>query len=139
MHQLISHGSSEVSVFTDDRPATAEHIATAIAKLSAAFPEMRPVFFNLLTERLQKNGFTAKRLEYVVADIIDKHPYRTLTIADIMGKDLRYKVYTYRDMCKEVSEGMRMDDFAMLQIGDAPKPYWVLKADKFKFNIPETL
>ena len=138
--QLDSHGSSEISVFATDKIATAEHIATAIAKLSAAFPEMRPVFFNLLTERLQRNGFTSKRLDYVVNEVIDHYPYRILSIADIIGKDLRYKVYTYSEMCKEISlNGTQMEEFTTLWINDSDKPYWVRKSDKKRYNIPDKL
>lgn len=128
-----------MSIFNDKR-ATPNQIATSITKLSVAFPAASVEFFNLLAERLSKKGMSASRLDYAINHIIDTHTYRSLTIADIMSIDKRVEVMSYHEMVNECHrKGCTTNDYAPIKIGDAEKPFWVSKADKAKYKLPDAL
>lgn len=138
-HELLKNGSSEISVLIS-APASFEQITTTIAKLSAVFPDMSPSFFNILTEQIAKAGFSAKRLDYALNNLLNNFHYKHLTIADLMSLDVKCKVYSYHEMIDEVwrTKGSS-DDYAPLWFGDSGKPHWVLKIDKQRYNLPERL
>lgn len=101
---------------------------------------MSPDFFNLLTERIAKTGMTSRRLDYAVSRVIDNFTYKQLTIADILGTDVKCRILSYAQMCDEASKrGGSTDDYAPVHIGDSYKPGWVLKVDKSRYNIPDRL
>lgn len=128
-----------MSVFQGN-PATPNQIATSMAKLLVAFPNQSDAFFNLLAERIAKKGISAERLEYAIDHTLDNFTYKTLTIADIMSIDRRVEVMTYSEMLNEAHKrGVTTDEFAPLHIGDNTKPFWVSKADKARYKIPNNI
>lgn len=101
---------------------------------------MSDEFFDLLTERIAKKGISADRLEYAVNQVLDNFTYKTLTIADIMSIDRKVEIMSYQEMVAECSKrGCTTNDFAPIRIGDEPKPFWVHKSDKVKFNLPDKI
>lgn len=139
VHTLNSRGKSEVSVFGGPE-ATMEHILTSVKKLQTAFPQMSSDFWNLLTERIVKNNIAAARLEYCLTRVIDNFTYKTLTIADVIGSDLKYTIYTYPEMLNQCNKnGTTTSDYAPIYVGNNPKPFWVSKADKARFSIKERI
>lgn len=139
MPTLRKDGRAELSIF-EGKPAELAQIATCIEKLSAVFPQMSADFFNILTERIVKRGLSASRLEYAVEQVIDNYTYQRMTIADIMSIDKTVQIMSYGEMTTEARKnGRTTDDYAPLYIGDEPKPFWVHKADKVRFNIPDRL
>lgn len=97
-------------------------------------------FFNLLAERIAKRGLSSDRLEYAIDHIIDNFSYKHLTIADIMSIDRKVEVMSYNEMVAECSRrGCTTNEFAPIHIGDEPKPFWVHRSDKVKFNLPDRL
>lgn len=136
---LAKSGSCEVSVF-DSEQASVAQIAASVQKLSVAFPQMSPAFFNLLTERIAKTGMTSQRLDYAINRVIDNFTYKQLTIADILSADVKCRILSYAQMCDEASRrGASTDEYAPVYIGDSEKPGWVLKIDKARYNIPDRL
>lgn len=136
---LNSRGKSEVSVFGGPE-ATMEHILTSVKKLQVAFPQMSRDFWNLLTERIVKNNIAAERLEYCLTRVIDNFTYKTLTIADVIGSDLKCTIYTYAEMLNQCDKNnTTTSDYAPVYVGDNPKPFWVSKADKARFGIKERI
>jgi hypothetical protein len=136
---LHKNGRAELSVF-DATPASPQHIATSILKLSKAFPQMSKDFFNLLTERIAKRGISSERLEYAIEHVLDNFTYKTLTIADVMSIDRKIEVMSFNEMVAECSKrGCSTNDFAPIHIGNEPKPFWVHKSDKAKFNLPDKI
>ena len=97
-------------------------------------------FFNILVERIAKRGFSEDRLEYAVNQVIDNFNYQRLTIADIMSIDRKVDVLTYAEMLQECNKrGCTTNEYSPIRIGDNDKPFWVSKADKVKFNIPDVM
>lgn len=139
MLTLHKSGRAEVSVF-NAKPASPQHIATSVMKLSTAFPSMSVNFFNLLAERITKRGITEDRLEFAIEHVLDNFTYKHLTIADIMSIDSKVAVMSYNEMVAECSKrGCTTNEFAPIRIGNEPKPFWVHRSDKVKFNLPDRL
>ena len=114
---LNSRGKSEVSVFGGPE-ATMEHILTSVKKLQVAFPQMSRDFWNLLTERIVKNNIAAERLEYCLTRVIDNFTYKTLTIADVIGSDLKCTIYTYAEMLNQCDKNSTTtSDYAPVYFG----------------------
>lgn len=136
---LAKNGSSEISVFAGV-PADIKQIGISIKKLSVAFPQMSPEFFNLLTERIVKSGMSSKRLEYAVNRVIDTFTYKQLTIADLMAIDVKCRILTYSQMCEEIAKrGASTDEYSTIYIGGSNKPNWVLRIDKERYKLPDRL
>lgn len=101
---------------------------------------MSSEFFSILAERIGKTGMSGKRLEYALNRVLDTFTYKRLTIADILGIDVKCRILTYSAMCNEVTRnGGSTDDYAPIRISGAEKPGWVLKGDKARYNIPDEL
>lgn len=83
-------------------------------KLAAAFPfedaTKAAVFFALMVERMQDNGFTSQRVRDAVNWVIDNFRYRQLAIADILSFDRRATLYTRNDYLKSSDK----DDFTLM-------------------------
>lgn len=89
---------------------------------------MGNTFFEILYERLDKNGFTGERLSDAVNHVIDNFPYKELNVADIVSFDKRAKLYSYAQMCNEIANGQAvMDEFQRLEVDG--KNYWARKVD----------
>lgn len=140
VQELNSNGKAELSIFANDVPAPAEDIVVASMKLATAFPKMEQGFFDLLAERIVKRGISKGRLQYAVDYVLDNFTYQRMTIADVMSIDRKVQVWRYEEMTTEARRnGRTTDDYVTLYIGDEPKPFWVHKADKVRFNIPDRL
>lgn len=115
-------------------------IMASVAKLKAAFPQMGPEFWSVLTERITKTGMTSQRLEYAVNNVIDNFTYKTLTVADVLKLDLRCEVLAYSEMLDRVSKvNGTTSDYAAVRIKGLCNPVWVKKADKERLRIPDEL
>ena len=136
---LRKNGRAELSVFTAEQ-ATPQQIATSIMKLSKAFPSQSVDFFNLLAERIDSTGMSADRLNYAINHLLDNHPYKTITIADLLSIDSRVEVLSYSEMIAECHKrGCTTDEYAPIWIGNEPKPCWVSKVDKERYKLPERI
>lgn len=101
---------------------------------------MSAAFFNLLTERIAKTGMSSQRLDFAVNRVIDTFTYKQLTIADILGVDVKCRILSYAQMCDEASKrGVSTNEYVSVRIGETDKPGWVLKVDKVRYNIPDRL
>lgn len=125
--QRSLNGELALSLY-NDTCATPDNIAKAIKRLRSAFPKMGNEFFDILYERLVKNGFTGQRLEDAVNHVIDSFQYKELNVADVVSFDKRAKLHTYNQMCNEIANGQSvMDDYQRLEIDG--KNYWARKVD----------
>jgi len=85
-------------------------------------------FFEILYDRIDKNGFTGKRLEDAINHVIDNFQYKELNVADIVSFDKRTKLFTYNQVCNEICNGQaNMGDFQRFEIDG--KAYWAKKVD----------
>lgn len=139
MLAVQKNGRGSISTL-EGPPASVQHIAQNIHRLSAAFPQMGADFFNILAERIAKRGLSAARLQYAIDQVIDNFTYQRLTIADVMSIDSRVELMTYSEMISECNKrGCSTNEYMPIYIGDEKKPFWVSLADKKKFNLPERL
>lgn len=78
---------------------------------------MEKTFFDILTERLIDNGFSAERLKDSVNNILDNFSYKEFTIADIVRFDKRVKLYNHAEVCSLVTAGKAsFEDFVVKEI-----------------------
>lgn len=119
--------NNEVSVYTDQL-AQPRDVGVAMKRLSASFSRMEDEFFNILSERIVKNGFTKKRLEDAVNSIIDNFQYKELNVSDVIRFDKKVKLYTYNEVCYMVTKGQaEFSDFEIRVINGTH--YRVYKKD----------
>jgi len=125
--QRSLNGELALSLYSDTC-ATPDNIAKAIKRLRSAFPKMGNGFFDILYERLVKNGFTGQRLEDAVNHVIDSFQYKELNVADVVSFDKRVRLYTYTQICDEIANGRATtDDYERVERDG--KNYWVRKVD----------
>lgn len=97
--------------------ASPSEIAIAMSRLKAAFSKMDNSFFNLLTERVISNNFSAERLKDAINQILDHYKYKELSIADIIQYDKKVKLYSHSEVCSMVSKGIaEFKDFEIREI-----------------------
>ena len=120
-------GHTSVSLYKD-APATDKEIANAMVMLSSAFQidgERAGGFYLLLAKRIKANGFTGRRLADAVANLLDNHKYKTITIADVVGYDRRRDLLTYRECLTELA---RSGQWRFEFVGEINgKKYWAKK------------
>lgn len=120
-------GNNEISIY---RPGsvTPTVLATEIKKLKVAFPSRPAEFFNLLAERIVANRFSDDKLRDAVAKAIDTFSYKEINISDVIGFDKRIRLYTYGEVCDQISGHLaKFDDFQIHEIKG--RKYWVKKTD----------
>lgn len=105
----------EISIYSGIADPTV--ILQSVNRLKAAFPKMGDEFFNILSERIVKNGFSNERLQDAVNYVIDNFHYKELNVSDIIKFDKKVKLYTYNEVTCLVTEGKAsMDDFKIVEI-----------------------
>ena len=138
MREEKQPSNGEISVFDSLPAAASECLAVNIKKLSLAFPAMGNEFFNLLSEYIIKESFSAERIEYATDRLIRQHRYKTFSIADFLSIDRTVKFYTYEEVCVLVTTGK--DAFANFSVVERDGVFLrVKKVDKIKFGIPDKL
>jgi hypothetical protein len=78
--------------------ATNEQIAEFIRKLTAAFPERKSDFFNILTEYVAR--WTPQRLNDCLNFILTRNCEYLPKINEILGFDKRKDLLTYKQACQ---------------------------------------
>lgn len=102
--ELQGQNLNEITLYNDNQ-AEPEAVATELAKLKSAFPAMDPAFISVLSERVEANAMTEKRLKDAIGYVIDTFKYQKPNISDIIGFDRRIKLYSYNDVCMLVNKG----------------------------------
>ena len=111
-----SSGQMAVSLY-QGHEASPRDIVVSMKRLELAFPKMERGFFDLLSERIIANGFTAERLKDAVNHVLDNFQYKELNISDIIRFDRRVKLYTYSEVCQLVTSGKAVwEDFEKREI-----------------------
>jgi hypothetical protein len=117
----------ELSVYSGSI-ATNNEIAVGMSRLRIAFPKQSQEFFNLLSERVIKNGFSSDRIKDAINYTIDNFAYKELNISDIIKFDRRVKLYTYNEVCQLVTKGLA--DFSEFEIREVEgRSFRVKKTD----------
>jgi hypothetical protein len=121
--QISENGEFSISEYKDT--LTTENIIKQVAKIKYSFPTLPSEFFEIFTDRIKDKGFTDKRLNDAVNNVIDNCIYPSPTIAQFIAFDKRIKLNTYQDMLKLIHEGDSFDNYDMKEIEN--KKYWIKK------------
>jgi len=115
-----------------------EVVAKGVAKIKAAFPSLTPEFFQLFISRVRDKGFSDERLTEAVNHVIDNCQYPTPTLANFLSFDKRVKVLSYEELCDLVTTNRAtFENYANIIINE--KRFWVRKADKELYNLPNEI
>lgn len=129
-----SNGEQSLSIYTGE--LTAESVAKCVARVKVAFPSLPKDFFALFIERMKEKGFNDQRMIDSINHVIDNCQFPTPTMANFLSFDKRVKVLTYAEMCNQVTSQVTSSEaFAKIRINGIL--YWIRKADKDLFNIPD--
>ncbi len=112
--KIQSDGTRTLTLYNDQLSKIG--IAKGIKKLQISFPRQTAEFFNVLSERLIANGFTDKRFEDAVNNVIDNFQYKELNISDIVKFDKNVRLYTYEEATKELDKnGIPLECFPVFK------------------------
>ena len=129
-------GSSAITVYRGDLKQ--ETVVKNVAKIKAAFPALNPDFFKILIERLREKEFTDERLNDAVNNVIDNCQYPTPTLANFLSFDKRIKVLSYDELCNLIyKHEASFESYSRISINE--KNFYIRKADKELYNIPDSL
>lgn len=130
--ELPEQNAGEISLYSGEK-ASPRTIATELAKLKTAFPQLENQFISVLSERISANGFTDARLIDAVSNLIDNFKYPRPSIADVIGFDCRIRIFSYSEYANEVLSKRAADtDFVQHWIDG--KLYFVKLAECERYN-----
>jgi len=119
-------------------------VIDGIKKIKAAFPNLPPDFYDILSDRIKENGFSDMRFVNAINHVIDTCKYPTPTIADFIGYDKQIKLYSYDEMLVKInfagnSVSFPWDNYKPVKFMDREKLVWVHNDDirKYKLKIYE--
>ena len=127
---IQTNNGYSISLYSD-AIAEPNRVVVEMARLRTAFPKQSDDFFNLLAERVVKNGFSGERLKDAVNSVIDGFSYKELNIADIIKFDRREKLLGYEDVCRIATtrnSAAVWDEYERIEIDGSG--FWRKKQDK---------
>ena len=111
-----------------------EAFAQGCKRIRAAFSKLPDGWYSVLDEMLDVEGFTDKRFKDAVFNLIKCCKYPEPTIAEIIGFDHSFKLYTYYEMLEYCqAKGLKQKDLFELHNtpgaikDDEGRYYWKLK------------
>lgn len=103
-----------------------------VARLQNAFPGVDERWCMELVRMATKIEMSAERLEAAVDNVILNHHYPTLMIADVLGFDVRLRLYSGTDVLRLRKE-FPHPDFAPYMVGD--RKFWVERAEAARLRV----
>lgn len=126
--------NNEISIYYGELKQ--ETVVRNVAKIKAAFPSLKPEFYQLFIERLKEKVFTDQRLNDAVNNVIDNCQYPTPTLANFLSFDKRVRVLDYKQACSLViKQEAKFTDFSTIKIKG--NIFYVRNSDKVQFNLPD--
>ena len=124
-----------MSLYNDE--LTAENTTLNMVKIQKVFPALNKEFYDIFQERLKDKGFTDKKLNDAVNNVIDTCIYPTPTIANFLRYDRNIKLYSYEQMIKLNNEyaGQAFKYFRPVKIDNLEKPMYASKTDIEKYDL----
>lgn len=133
--ELTPVNQNEISLYSG--ALTTKRLIEGISRTKKAFPSLPIDFYDILTDRLEANGFSDARFADAVNHVIDSCHYPTPTVADFISFDKRVKCFSYFEIVKMVDAG-DIDAFKRHQrivLKDQPDAVWIHVNDIAKYNI----
>ena len=113
-------------------------VIDGIKKIKAAFPNLPPDFYDILSDRIKENGFSDMRFVNAINHVIDTCKYPTPTIADFIGYDKQIKLYSHEEMLAKINfigNSFRWDNYKPIKFRDREKLVWVHVDDISKYKL----
>ena len=114
-----------LSLYRDLPPARGDEIANECSRIQAAFPQLPPTFFLILTQRIVEKKIPIRQITDAVNNLIDNFRYPTPTVADVIGFDKKVKVYTHPEVVAMLNKGFEFSDFEKISLNE--KVRWIMK------------
>ena len=124
-------GVVSVSIFSGE-VAHPDKMMECVARLQNAFPTIDQRFCMELVRMATKIMMSAERLEAAVDNVILNHHYPTLTIADVLGFDVRLRLYSGMDVLR-LRKQFPHPDFLPYTV-DGVK-YWVERTEAARLRV----
>lgn len=110
----MQENNGGVSVYSGMPPASDTYIQQWAATMAAAFPRVEPEFWAVCTKIIRRDGLSEQRLRYIAEMFCREWKYPTMQIADILSKDKKVKIWTYREFYKEFRSTM-VDGYCIIE------------------------
>jgi hypothetical protein len=123
-------GQSALSLYGGSM-ATREDVLSAVATLSANFPNQAAGFYPILTKSIAQAGMRSEQLSDAVQNLITNHPYQQFRAAELLNFDKTIPLYTYREVCALWQGGWDASEFIRETVEDVT--YWVKRCDIAKW------
>jgi hypothetical protein len=114
-----------LSLYRDLPPARGDEIANECSRIQAAFPQLPPTFFLILTQRIVEKKIPIRQITDAVNNLIDNFRFPTPTIADIIGFDKKVKLFSHAEVVAMLPKGYEFTDFEKIELNG--KIRWTLK------------
>lgn len=122
--------TDEISVYKPGKPSE-DTLRWAAKTLVSCYPDTKTDVIRIICERLKAKDWTDERIKDAVHNLIDTHPYRSISPADVISFDKRIKLYTYSEVCNEVGKGASMKDYKKLK----DRKVWTTQADAEAYGL----
>jgi hypothetical protein len=127
---------NSISIYKDE--FTVKNAIDQFKKLKMAFPQLPAGFYDVLMDRVKENGFTDQRLKDSINKLIDNFTYPNPSIANIISFDKRVKLNSYSELIEiQNRTGRAFEDYCKIKKNG--KLFWISKAEKEQFNVPDEL
>jgi hypothetical protein len=112
-------------------------MAEGVARIKKAFPQVSSGFFDVLLEEIKRIGFTDKRFEDAVTNLIHGCEYPVPTIARLVSWDKKIQLYNYYHMCDKVDKfgSTVWETYKKVVLPGRTKPVWASMADIETYNL----
>ncbi len=120
--------NNRVSIYGGGK-VSGEALAQGCIRIRAAFPKLPDEWYSILDEMLDVENFTDKRFKDAIYNLIKTCKFPQPGIAEIIGYDNSFKVYSYNDTLEFCNKsGFKQKDiFEITKLRDKEdKLYWKL-------------
>ena len=132
-NSLQTKRTNEISIYNDGILCK-DILVKQIKKLKSAFPKMEEQQLMILVEEVKKQQFTNQRFIDAVNNVIRTCIYPSPQLAQILGYDQHYRLYSYYEVCNLITnENATFNDFTPIDRNE--KKYWVAKTDIERYDL----
>ncbi len=109
--------TQEVSIFQDEQ-ATTNDILSCFEIIRAAFPDLPPEWYKVVSLRLKFKKFSRYQLYYATIRMIDTIKYPKPTPANLLAFDIKIKIIPEKEIFKHIQTMDEINEFEKIKSGD---------------------
>ena len=132
---LKIRAENEISLYKGE--LTPKVTAECCVKIKKAFPDLPADFFEILQEMIKSEEFSDQCFRDSVTYVIKTCVYPKPTIAQFISWDRVFKIHTYLEYCKLVSEGDNGENYKPIKFKDKEIKVWVHVNDIKRYNLKD--